>query len=202
MEEAPKVTISETKWANETILYNDQEISVNPHISLADEAHLTLLYIALYFVPNKEENSWNITLSSLANSDAWGAEFGLKREILKTMTNIDMSNEERMNELVFELFDIVSPHIRNYNSFIGRLHTITNNARENIALNKSVGSVIDNLSNKVLEVLESLKSINPEEMKQLGSTLLNQMSESPVAEIFKESAKTPRVKKEKVAKKE
>jgi len=151
------------------------KIEVVPYISTEVEIALISLYVQKYFTPNEAETFGYLKPSQY---DYWQAEFSVVQGILDSLTNIDVT-ETKPDEL-FEIFYLVINVIENYYQFRKKLKE-TVKAIEN---SKSIGSVIDNLSNKLFEILESLKSVNTEELAKVGKDLLTQIESSPISEVF------------------
>jgi hypothetical protein len=161
-------------------------IKVNPILSLADQALMIQHYLGFYFDPLNE-------IIPGTSTNYIGAECSLIFEILDKNTNVNMTEDSDV--LISRgLWKEVSSHIINYSEFRQNLDRVVQDKKEELALEKSVGTVIDGLVTKVTDFIERLASINIDDeglakLKATAQELLTGIEQSPVAEVFKESSK-------------
>lgn len=156
----------------------DYFIEVRPYITVAEQSELIELYLDSYF-----------------NSDNYGneqsqiiAECAVVLYILDHLTNIDISNEDIDNVLASKLWKYVKEHISNYEDFRHNLSEVIKNKKEQIALEKSVGVMVDRAVNKVAELVENIsKNTDVDKIKEVITSSLKELEQSPMAPVFAES---------------
>jgi hypothetical protein len=70
--------------------------------------------------------------------------------------------------------------IRNYNEFKERLKRVVADVKEEIRLNKTTGSVIENLSGKLMEILENFSKFTPEEVEKVRKTSMELLDKTHI----------------------
>jgi hypothetical protein len=179
------------------IEFSGNIIEVTPYITRLQVAGMINNYLMAYFMSDRK--SVPVTMSTRNFLDA---EYALKLDIIDNLTNIKVLEN---NKLIFDidlaiangLYSKIQNSIVNYGEFYSFLKFILDDIENQLALEKSLGSVIDGLMSKIQEILgnfsDSLENMKPEDLdkaKMLGQDLLKQLNESPISNIFKEAEKT------------
>lgn len=176
------------------VQFDGQDIEITPFISGSLEAFLIDQYIQDYFYSNEDKK----ILPSLSRNYL-GAELHLKLTILDRLTNIQISNANDPNygdKVCTELWGLVVNEIKNFWDFEESLSSVLDEIKKEIELEKSVGGVIGGVAAKINELLDKLKDISPDEMKQMtgeASRVLKELETSPAASVFVESSKSKRI---------
>jgi hypothetical protein len=163
----------------------DYFIEVRPYLDVAEQSELIELYLDSYF-----------------NSDNYGneqsqiiAECAVVLYILDHLTNVEISNEDIDNVLASKLWSYVKERISNYDDFRHNLNEVIKNKKEQIALEKSVGVMVDKAVNKVVELVSNIsQNTDVDKIKEVITSSLKEMEQSPMAPVFKE-AQQDQVKK-------
>jgi hypothetical protein len=182
-----KKVISFAETENVMIRFQKQDIEVVPLIPLDLQAFLIENYVANYFYPQ------NRIIGSL-KKDYLGAELNLRLLILDRLTSVSITGEDEnyTKNLCSELWDLVEVSISNYWSFRESLDKVVEEVEKEIAIEKSVGGVLDKLSEKISYFMDKLNSIPIEDMKKItkdASKLLKQVETSQAASLFVEAGK-------------
>jgi hypothetical protein len=173
-----KVVLSFEQPDNAIAKHNNQKIEVKPIISFGDEIMLIGAYLDSYFAPT------NKTFPQ-SEYDYLAAEYAFRLGVLGQCTNIDMEATDP-NALIenIKLWQEVTDKIDNYPDVRIHLMDVVSEVKEQMALKQSIGSVIDELVEKALGVLETLSQteINEntlKELKGLIGDLNNGMGKQP-----------------------
>jgi len=173
---------------NVSIAFKGSAIDIKPYLTIAEQLQLINSYIQNYFFPDEEEK-----LIGMIESDAFNTEYALRLEIIDMCTSIDGKSVESVNVFYTGLWEKIENSIINYNEFRSILSKIINEIEREQSLRKSIGSVIDGLMSRIelilVELNESLANFKPEDIdkvKEVGLSLLKEVENSSVANIFKE----------------
>ena len=176
------------------VQFDGQDIEVTPFISGSLEAFLIDQYVQDYFYSNTDQK----ILPALSRNYL-GAELHMKLTILDRLTNIQISNandSDYTDKVCTELWGLVVNEIKNFWDFEESLSSILDEIRKEKELEMSVGGVIAGVASKINELLDKLKDISPDEMKQMtieASKVLKELEVSPAASVFVESSKSKRI---------
>jgi hypothetical protein len=175
---------------NTTFKFLGNKIEVVPTITIEDQVLFIRNYLDNYFDPSND-------LISDTTTNYIGAEYALALEILDKYTNVDISEDK---DVLLSLTDEIFSKISNYSDFREKLWRVVSDKKEELDLEKSVGTVIDGLVTKVTDFIERLASINIDDeglakLKSTAQELLTGIEQSPVAEVFKESSKQAQIDK-------
>ena len=176
------------------VQFDGQDIEVTPFIYGSLEAFLIDQYVQDYFYSNTDQK----ILPALSRNYL-GAELHMKLTILDRLTNIQISNandSDYTDKVCAELWELVIDKIKNYWEFEESLSSVLGEIKKELELEKSVGGVIAGVANKINELLDKLKDISPDEMKQMtieASKVLKELEVSPAASVFVESSKSKRI---------
>lgn len=153
------------------------EILVKPYISLNDKISILRTYFDAFLSEN------DIIVAYMQ------AEYSIVLQIIDLCTDIDIDNAGVDDLISSGVWDKVVAEISNYWKLRQDIDTIVKFMREDSIAEKSVGTVIDNLSGKVLGLIDKLSQIDvskegfeilSQEIKKLGEI------ESPVLDAPKE----------------
>jgi hypothetical protein len=161
---------------NKEIEYNGVKIEIKPFLSLPHQVFLINRYVEEYFVNNKN-------MVGGSECDYIGAECSLKNYILQGCTNVDVEGFD--NDLYADdsLWGKIYKEIINYYSFRGNLYAVIQEIKEQKEIKSSLGEVISNLIDKIIPILDEIKDITPEQIKELqdkSSQLMKDLQESAV----------------------
>lgn len=177
---------------NETLKIGNTKIEIRPFITVSEIVQLIGAYTDTYFSP----------VSNMGKDipyDLVGAEYSLALEIIDAFTNIQIQDADGI--LVTGIQDLISrgvyakitEKIMNYDEFRHLLDRVVSDIKEDMALKQSVGNIIDNLSNKLVDVFDKITNtdVSPESLEALKSTakeVLEGMEKSPISNVFKEAS--------------
>ncbi len=190
-----KKCISFSKRENVKINWGEEEIEIVPYIDINLQSTFINDYCRAYFNPNSkliEKMSW----------DYFGAEYGIRMEIIDRLTNVSLIEPDGKTDIDYAtvlasgLWDLVEKEIVNYWEFRDNLDYVIESIKEEYYFSKSVGATIDSFTEKIGAFLDKLSAFSPEDVKdigQQGSKLLREIEESPASALFKEAAKTQKV---------
>lgn len=154
--------------------FNGQVIKIKPYLSLTDQAALLSVYLEEYF--SKEE------------SRIVEAEYKIVLGVLDFCTNIEIS-DLKMNDLFanYKLWDEIKKKISNYGEFRALVARTVDEIKETKRIEKSLGSVLEGIFDKLSNLLNS--DISPESIEKVQQ-LLKQVEESKIfktaTEIYKD----------------
>lgn len=148
--EKEKITVVSKKPVS--FEYNGQTIKVLPYITPATELILLRDYVDLCF-----------SLNSVPDSHQQ-AEWGLIMGIIHNQTSIPIAEDEDnvgLEEIVCSgIYEVILQHIANYAQLRTNLGNILHIIEEKIALEKSIGSIVQKISDKVFEFLDKISSMD------------------------------------------
>jgi len=152
-----KIILEFTKKKNESFDFLDKKIQVVGFIGIASQIILANIYLDAYFNPELK----NIEDMFLSGWDYLGAENALMLAILDKLTNVTVFDENRsaMNvDYVVEsgLWYHVKTSIENYDEFRASLEVLVENAKQEELMQRSLGGVIDELTIKLVDFVNSL----------------------------------------------
>jgi hypothetical protein len=196
-----KITLNLEAVEADTFKFGGNKIEVIPTISIEDQVQFIRHYLGNYF--NATE------LIPGTSTSYFTAEYSLAFEVLDKYTNVKVFEESDLesaednivvvstdnNILISQgLWKEGSSRITNYPEFRQNLDRVVQDKKEELALEKSVGVMIDGLVTKVTDFIERLASINIDDeglsrLKETAKELMSNIEQSPVAEIYKESSK-------------
>lgn len=163
------------------IVFQGNKIEVKPFLSFDEQSKIIMEYIIDYFS---------------SDYGAIIAEATLRENVISTLTNIDLEGieTENLNTLLFQtnLYDLVMDEVYNNSDFIVLLNKVLDEKKRQIEIEKSLGNVLDDLSRKIIEILNNFSSITPEQIEKLSNQtkgLLNDINNSSIAEPIKEAKK-------------
>jgi len=134
-----------------TILYGAERIpvAIDPYVSLANKSILMQNYVDIMF----EE------------SDSSMADRYLQAEYALILGTVDLCTDVEISENINEFFESgiweqIKPHIRNYDAFKLDIEKVMSIMREDLALEKSVGTTIDKLALWIYGFLENISELD------------------------------------------
>jgi hypothetical protein len=146
--------------------FEKQDILIYPYISLANETKVISDYCGSLFKDGEFLGNYI------------EAEYSLVLSILDLNTNIQITDE---NNIIIDLDDLlasgiweqVNRRIENYDRVRSHLDNVVRNLIREKDLEKSIGSTIDNLSNKIFVLLDKIADLDLSEdgIKQLLTEL-------------------------------
>jgi hypothetical protein len=157
------------------------KIEVNPIIGIENMNLIKISYLDTLF---GNENDW----------DEQFAEFVLRMEILSKQTNIDVASFKKADGLDpfiwGKLYDDVCEKILNYNIFRETLSKSVKNEVEKYKVKYSTGKVIEKFIGMLSGMLDKYKDIKPEDLDKIkseASSLVEQLKQSPIANVLGEA---------------
>jgi len=161
------------------IEYNNAEIELVPYLGFTQQVFLINAYLKEYF---KETETPMVELDKYHYIDA---EYSLFNYILQLLTNIDTGELPEDLYVDEDFFEKLTSHILNYKSFRCRLDNILNEAKEQMALEKSIGVAITNAIKKVEGFVVSLSSLDSKAIEELKNSSLEIVKKLEETSIFK-----------------
>jgi len=178
---ADKVKLEFTAPKNVKVNYNGITIEVNPFLTTAQQVFLISKYLEEYF--NKNEKEENLTSESKYSH--LNAEYSMINYILQLKTNIDTENLDNNFYSDTDFTQKITASITNYFDFRNKLNFIINEIKQQNVLDSSVGTVLSNLIEKALVILDKFSEISPEELEKArdaGLELLEKLEKSKILE--------------------
>lgn len=148
-----------------TVEYNGVEIQVLPYLGLNEQTFLINQYLKDYFDPKGSD-----PLVPYATYSYLEAEFNLNSYLFQMLTNIDVAEMDNEFFADSKLHDVVCKEVTNYLEFRERLWNVVDEIKEQRNLDKSVGGVIDSLSQKLIGVLDEFKQVDPKQIENLQTS--------------------------------
>jgi len=175
-----KIAISAAEKKPLKLEFVGQEVEVLQYISPINESIWIDNYIDSYFKDGNHSQNY------------LEAEWGLMLAVVNEMTNIRIIEETDnvgLEELITSgLWDKIKSVIINYNDFKKDLESVVSYQREQNALDKSVGTVLGNVANKVTQLMDKIMEmdISPE-----GTAKLVEQFKTEVAKFDTTFGATP-----------
>jgi hypothetical protein len=133
-------------------IFNNQKIEVLPYIVPSRQLELIRNYIALYFT------------GSVEAENRLSAEWGLILQLMDSQTNVSVFEEVdsvSLDSIITSgLWDEIQKYICNYEDLLENLYFVVGSMKDSIALDKSVGSILQNVSDKVLEFVDKISELD------------------------------------------
>ena len=129
--------------------FNEKDVLVMPFIDLTNKAIYIKNYVQTYFdgmdfVDNYLEAEWGLMLS-----------------VVGDMTNFEIKETLDINTLIDSGFwDMIRSKIENYQEFRNDLQMILDYQNKQQEIEKSVGAILENVSNKLIEFLNKLMELD------------------------------------------
>jgi hypothetical protein len=169
------------------IEFGEYEITFSPYLTLSQQVVLIKKYIGNYF------DLSNATIKELPYN-YFDAQLMLKLNVIDLLTDIDVKSVDVDTLISIGLFDKIQDKIINYWEFESTLEEVIKLIRENIVNKNSINSSFVEVKNKIMDLLEKLSNINPDEIKQLaekGTGLLKELENTPMVNILNEAQGQP-----------
>jgi len=147
-----------------SIEYNGKSIEVKSYMGIAQQGILIEKYVEEYFSDNPER------LIKASEYNYLEAEYNLMDYILQTCTNIDTKDLDEDVYANSDLFDRVAGVIWNYGAFKERLYKVVQEVKEQKAMDKSAGKIIEDLAEKANALLTEFGKLDPKEISKLQDT--------------------------------
>jgi hypothetical protein len=143
------------------------EFKIKPYLSLDDKLKLSEAYLNAIF--KNDDTDYTHAMKELE------AEYAIVIGVVDLCTDLSIDNE---NDSGFEnitssgLWEFIRGQIENYYEFREELSHVFAHMREDISLEKSIGSTFDKLADKVMELIEQFShaDISDEGMKKAAET--------------------------------
>ena len=173
-----------------------KEILVKPYLTSSEQIVLINSYMMAYFFPVSTN-----TNKGLSEYDYIGAEYSLKLNIIDICTNIQVFDDngnvmDDMSRILYNgIWNSVRGCIKNYDEFRTSLYAVKDDIKFQLQLSKSIGYIVENMSNKILAIFERLSSmdLSPENLKVLRETvetISKQLEDSPIGRVYKEASES------------
>ncbi len=170
-----KVKLEFNPPIEKTIEYNGVSIQLIPFLTTTQQVFLINQYMKDYFHQGD--------LIEKSRYDFLTAEYGLIYYICDLLTNIDMDtfDAEIYSDPAF--VNMLFQNISNYEDFRYNLFSVLESMKYQEEIDNSLGKVISNLEEKILDILNKFSDIKPEDLEkaaQEGHKLLDELKESPL----------------------
>ena len=197
--EKQKIKVVPMEWIC-TEFGKQGEFKIKPYLSLEDKLKLSEAYFDAILKNDSDDYTYAMK--------EFEAEYAVIIGIVDLCTDLSIDNE---NNTGFEnitssgLREFIRNQIKNYNDFRIELKNIFDRIRENVALEKSIGTTFDRLTNAVMEMIEKFSNadISDEGMKKAAeifkSSLETLQIEAPITEILPERKIRKRTNKKEVS---
>lgn len=171
------------------IIYKGTEIQVFPFFSIAQQGFLINSYLREYLSPKEDR------IIELSKYNYLEAEFSLISHIYNLNTNIETKNISLDVIADVELWEVIKKSIINYNDFREKLDYILKEVKDEIALGMSLGSIVDSLSEKAFNILNSFSEISPEAIDKAREAGLQMIEKLEATAILKDEKPVKRGRK-------
>lgn len=129
--------------------FEGKYVFVKPFINVLDEATYIKKYVDTYF------NEINFI------DDYLEAEWTLMLSLIGEMTNFEIKENIKLNTLIDSgLWEVVKSNIKNYNDFREKLTIVIDHENKKRELDKSVGAILENISDKIMVFLDKVMEID------------------------------------------
>jgi hypothetical protein len=155
-----KLNIEFSPIKNETFLFGEQLISMRTYLTPNEKTAIAIEYLDNLSGGNPIHFS-----SSLAKS-YFVAEYTLMLNILVTLTNIEIEGLDIGLLLNSDLWQTVKDKIKGYDQFRRDLDKIVNFQQTQNSIDQSVGNVLDQALQKILEAVNKLSELDANTIKE------------------------------------
>lgn len=169
--------------------YQGTTISISTSLSLSEKGVLIDLYLSNYL------NS-DISMSGdFSRFDYIGAETALILALLDMKTSIDVKDESFNIDGFTQtgLWERIHQSISNYEQFRKELDRVVQDAKDEIVLKNSIGSVLESLFEKAFSIMNdisnSVSEENVEKATLAAKELMNELKKSPLVDIYLDKSK-------------
>jgi hypothetical protein len=182
-----KISIQPLEIKSVEFDYNGQMVEVKPYMSVNEKA--TLIEVYLFGMFEDKENKF----LSNTESDRLRADYQLMLMVIDKFTNINLQELDLDKIYLDDLFYEVTKRIYGWIHFKNLLYAIVNDYQKDMMLKHSLGKVIEELSEKLLNILSTFSELSPESIKELSnsaSELLKQTKDiaNPDKLLFEKSS--------------
>jgi hypothetical protein len=183
------------------IVVNNHVVDVSLVIDPTNQAYLISQYIdELFRTKREDEDNYNPSLRRI------GAETVLMINVLEQCTSIDtlsMSGDEYLSADLFDIYKATKEVIHNFADFRQLLDKTIEDKEKQIAVENSVGHVLDNAISKVIAAMTWVSNMNIDDetldkMKDTVNYVIAEMENSKIAPVFKEAEIEAKKSKKKV----
>jgi hypothetical protein len=166
--------------------FNEQEVLVLSYIPQDIKLDLAKKYLLLAFDGE----------SSIDNY--YGSEWSVVMGVIENCTNINLNDNNFETIISSGLWNEVKSRIVNYDEFILELKEIYRIEFEKRSLEKSLGVAVNNISNKLIEFIDNINSLDlsPEGISNLTEKLRDIVKETEEKFPNATSGKKPKKKRE------
>ena len=175
-----KIKLEHKTPKNKTIEYNDTPIEIIPFLALDKQLFLITNYVNEYFDLSGDVEK----LIKDAKYNLFTAEYNHNMYLIQLNTNIDLENTEKIIYETSPLIEKIKTNISNYDVFRFKLDRIVADIKEQYILEKSIGSIVDKLSNEILEILKKFSEYTPESLekaKNAGMEMIEELKKSSIS---------------------
>lgn len=175
------------------------EIIVKPYFTAQDKLTIYQTYHNNMFF--RQGNAVNLEIDSDLPTRYCSAEHAVILSILDLCTNIDIEHESFDLDMVINsgLWSVIKRKINDFDLFEIELEKFRDYCEKQLAIEKSVGVIIDSLSNQLSRVIRKMPELNMGSIENLLNGLGDKLNEldKKVPGIVKEgiATKTKRIKK-------
>lgn len=153
MEKVKFETIKDSK--NFEIEFQGVKVEVKRFIKFSKQIDIIIEYVANYF------EDWGIIIADKI----------LKTRIIEELTNLDIESMDKdlIDKLLSEtnFYDLITADCYNYDEFVKLLSEIVEEKKRKESLDKSVGSVLSTVAEKVISILDNFSNITPESLENI-----------------------------------
>lgn len=186
-----KVKYDFSSQNEEVVSLKHQGITVNvsTSLSLSEKGFLTDLYLSNYMNPD-------VSLSGdFSRFDYIGAETTLVLAIVDMKTSIDVKDENFDADGFMQtgLWERICQSIDNYEQFRKELERVVQDAKDEIVLRNSIGSILNTVSGKLFSLLDEIsKNVSNDNIERAANTakeLMNELKQTPLMDIYLDKSK-------------
>lgn len=175
-------------------------VSVSTSLSLSEKGYLIDLYLSNYMNPD-------VSLSgNFSRFDYFGAEMSLVLAIVDMKTNIDVQDKNFNIDGFMQtgLWERICQSIDNYEQFRKELERVVQDAKDEIVLRNSIGSILNTVSEKLISLLNEIsKNVSNDNVERAANTakeLMNELKQTPLMDIYLDKSREtlPKLTKKKM----
>lgn len=160
-----KVNIKFPGMEKQLIRYKGQDVLVEPYITISAQTQLIREYFAFLFDDLGNDLPARYII----------AEHALILGIINYQTNIELDNVDADQLFASDLWGAVRKEILNYESFRQKLDNAIKFYQKELALEKSVGTVLEDISAKVIAFVDKISNMNTDDIKNISGELAEQV---------------------------
>jgi methionine synthase II (cobalamin-independent) len=167
-DEEKKLAISIVPIEDEEFKFQGEKIVVRPYLSITTKIEIMRNYIDTLF---EEETVYDLDKRFIY------AEYALMMQVIDSVTNLDVTYLNPDDIINSKLWDQIRDKISRYDEFRKELDKVVKLRQEQVAIDRSIGYVMDKTFAKITYLLEKLPEIDSDTLKASSVELIGKLDE-------------------------